>query len=489
MADLPTIPHARETYDAVVIGSGPNGLGAAVALARAGASVLVVEARDTAGGGMRTAELTLPGFRHDVCSACHPTGILSPWFRQLPLAEHGLRWRQSGVSMAHPMDDGPAILVERSVHTVMEQLGVDGDAYRALVEPFLADPDALFADLLGPLRVPTRPLTLTRFGLQARRSARGLAEAWFRTQRARALVAGCAGHTVLPLETPFTAAATLVFLISAHVADWPVAEGGSQAIADALVSVLEAYGGELVLSSPVRDLSQLPPSKVVLFDTSPDQLAALGADHLPERYRRALGRYRYGPGSFKVDWALDGPIPWSDARVNRAATVHLGGTFDEIAAAEGGAWRGEHHDRPYVLLVQQSELDATRAPEGQHTGYAYCHVPHGSTVDRREAIEAQVERFAPGFRDRILATHTTSPADFHAYNANYVGGAVTGGAADIWQLFTRPVARLDPYTTPNPHLFLCSASTPPGGGVHGMGGFFAARSALRRLSRLTPRTW
>jgi len=473
--------------DAVVIGSGPNGLAAAIQLARAGADVLVLEAHRDPGGATRTAELTLPGFHHDVCSACHPMGILSPLFRTLDLSAHGLRWLQSDVSVAHPLDEGPAALLSRSVTQTAERLGVDGAAYQRLVEPFLHDPHALFEDALAPLRVPQHPLLMGRFGLRSRRSARGLAQAWFSGARARALVAGCAGHAVQPLENPLTAAMALIFLIAGHVEDWPVAAGGSAAIHRALASVLRDHGGRIETGVRITSLDQLPPSRVVLFDTGPDQLADIAGEALPARYRARLRRYRFGPGSFKVDWALAGPIPWSDPAVARAATVHLGGTLDEISASEAAAWRGEVSDNPYVLLVQQSALDPDRAPPGQHTGYAYCHVPAGCDVDMTAAIERQVARFAPGFRDLILARHTMSPAALQAYNPNFVGGAVTGGAADITQLFTRPVARLDPYRTPNPRLFLCSASTPPGGGVHGMCGAHAARSALASLPGLPRR--
>lgn len=471
-------------YDAIIIGSGPNGLAAAIELARAGQEVLVLEAKSTPGGGMRTAELTLPGFHHDVCSGCHPMAILSPFLRTLPLADFGLTWKQSNLSVAHPLDGQPAVLLSRDLDETARGLGVDAASYRALLAPFLEDPHGLFEDALGPLRFPNHPWTLLRFGLRGMRSARGMSRSWFKGERARALAAGCAGHAVQPLETPFTAAMTLIFLISAHMEDWPVPEGGAQAIATAMVGYLESLGGQVALDFDVTNLAALPATKVVLFDTGPDQLASIGAAHLPETYTTRLRRYRFGPGSFKVDWALDGPIPWADPRVGDAATVHLGGTLDEICASERAMWKGEHCDAPYVLLVQQSALDASRAPPGRHTGYAYCHVPHGSTVDRTAVIEDQIERFAPGFKDRVLAKHTMHTGDFVAHNRNYVGGAVTGGVADIWQLFTRPVARLDPYSTPNPHLGICSAATPPGGGVHGMCGYFAARSALARLPAL-----
>jgi phytoene dehydrogenase-like protein len=469
--------------DAVVVGAGPNGLAAAVRLAEAGAKVLVLEARATIGGGTRTAELTLPGFRHDVCSGCHPTGILSPYLRSLPLEAHGLRWLQSGLSAAHPLDGVPPAILARSLDETAEGLGADAKAYRALIAPFLENPHGLFADAFGPLGIPRHPILLLRFGLRGMRSATGLARR-FRTARARALFAGCAAHSILPLDRAFTAAVGLMFLLCGHVEDWPIAAGGSRAITDALASLLRAKGGVIETERHVRSLRDLPPARVYLFDTSPAQLASIAEPILPARYLARLRRYRYGPGAFKVDWALAGSIPWTDARCRTAATVHLGGTFEEIAAAEAAVWRGEHPTRPFVLVCQQSELDPSRAPEGRHTGYAYCHVPAGSTVDMTEAIEGQMERFAPGFRDLVLARKATNTADLEAENPNYLGGAITGGVADAFQLFTRPVARLDPYSTPHPRVFLCSASTPPGGGVHGMCGFHAARSALRRLPRV-----
>ena len=472
--------------DAVIVGSGPNGLAAAVALARAGASVEVLEGYHEPGGGTRTSDqLTLPGFHHDVCSACHPMGILSPFFRQLPLEEHGLRWVKPPLSVAHPLDDQPAVLFPKDLSQMAEGLGPDGRAYRRLIEPFLDDPHGLLGDLLGPLPLmPKHPLLLARFGLSALRSASGLARARFEGERARAFFAGCAAHAILPLEKPLTAALGMVFSITGHVEEWPVAEGGSAAIHRALTALLEAEGGRVHTGRWVRSLEDLPPARVVLFDTSPKQLAEVAGPVLPEGYLRRLERYRYGPAVFKVDWALDGPIPWRDPEVAGASTVHLGGTLDEIAAAEAAMYRGEHPERPFVLVCQQSHFDGTRSPEGKHTGYAYCHVPGGSTVDMTQAVEDQIERFAPGFRDIVLARHSMGPLAIERYDPACVGGAITGGEADATQLFTRPVARLDPYSTPNPRVFICSASTPPGGGVHGMCGYHAARSALRALERL-----
>jgi phytoene dehydrogenase-like protein len=480
---------AGSDVDAVVVGSGPNGLAAAVALAREGASVLVLEGHDAIGGGTRTTELTLPGFRHDVCSACHPMGILSPFFRGLPLEQHGLRWIKPAASVAHPLDDQPAVLLRRSVEETARALGPDARAYERMLAPLLGDPHGLLEDLLAPLGMPKHPIRMLRFGLSAIRSAAGLARGRFAGVRARALFAGCAAHSVRPLERGLTAAMGLVFCLTGHVEEWPVAAGGSAAITDALASLLASLGGRIETGRFVRSPADLPRARVCLFDTSPAQLAAIAGSLLPAGYVRRLGRYRYGPGVFKVDWALDAPIPWRDPAVLEASTVHVGGTLDEIAVAERAVWQGEHPDRPFVLVVQQSQFDPGRAPGGKHTGYAYCHVPSGSTVDLTDTLERQVERFAPGFRDRILARHAMNAADFERYNPAFVGGAITGGVGDLGQLFTRPVARWNPYTTPNGRLFLCSSSTPPGGGVHGMCGYYAARAALRRMGRLPVAGW
>ncbi|MET0389956.1 MAG: NAD(P)/FAD-dependent oxidoreductase [Polyangiales bacterium] len=470
-------------YDAVVIGSGPNGLCAAVALAQAGHSVLVVEARDVTGGGLCSSELIRPGFVNDVCSAVHPLGGLSPFMRTLPLAEHGLSWVYPALSAAHPLDDGRAITLRRSVEETAAQLGRDERVYRRIFEPLLREPELLLADLLAPLGIPRRPIAFVRFGLRALRSAFGLARGTFREPEARALFAGCAAHAILPLDKWFTAAIGMMFLLSGHMIDWPMARGGSQAIARALESYLRSLGGEIRTGMHVRTLAELPSARAYLFDLAPRQVADIAGEQLPAGYRKRLLRYYYGPAVFKLDYVLDGPIPWRAEACAQASTVHVGGTLEEIARSERAAWDGHISPAPFVMVCQQSMFDETRAPAGAHTGYAYCHVPHASDVDMTDAIESQIERFAPGFRARIVERRAMFPAEIARTNPACIGGVIAGGAADITQLFTRPVARLDPYSTPNPGIFLCGASTPPGGGVHGMCGYHAAQSVLRRFRR------
>ncbi len=471
------------TYDAVVVGSGPNGLAAAVELARNGRSVAVLEAEETIGGGTRSAELNLPGFVHDVGSAIHPLGYASPFFATLPLEEHGLEWVHPPAPLAHPFDDDTAAVLERSVEETGETLGPDAAAYRRVMGPLARDFDRIIDSLLGPPRLPRHPLALARFGLSALRSARGLAEGLFEGEKARGLFAGNAAHSFLPMEQGPSAAFGLVLSIVGHAAGWPFPKGGSQRIADALVSYLRSLGGEVYTGIRVRSVEEVPRTRAVLFDVTPRQLLEISGRYLPKRYRRALERYRYGPGVYKVDFALDGPIPWTADGCRRAGTIHLGGTLEEISAGEAAVSQGGHPERPFVLLAQQSLFDETRAPRGKHTVWAYCHVPNGSTVNMTERIEKQIERFAPGFKDRILARSTMSPADLQRINANHVGGDINGGLMDFRQLFTRPVARLAPYSTPTGGLYLCSSSTPPGGGVHGMCGFFAARAALATALR------
>lgn len=467
------------TPDAIIIGSGPNGLAAAITLARAGLRTRVVEAQPTLGGGARSAELTLPGFVHDICSAIHPMGVGSPFFRSLSLTEHGLEWIQPPAALAHPLDDGRVALLDRSVERTAAGLGEDGPAYRRLLEPFVAAADQLFEQTLGPFRLPRHPLLMARFGLQALRSANSLANRWFRGDLAKAFFAGIAAHSILPLDQLTTAAIGIMLGIAGHAVGWPLPRGGSQQISNALASYLRSLGGEVITGQEVRSIEELPPARALLFDVGPQQLSRIAGPHLPEGFHRKLQSYRYGPAAFKLDWALSGPIPWKAPACAQAATVHLGGTLEELTISEAAPWQNRHCERPYVLVAQQSLFDPTRAPPGKHTGWAYCHVPHGSTRDMTDVIEAQMERFAPGFRDLILARHVLTPAEFQRHNANLVGGDITGGVMDLRQLFTRPTARLVPYATPNPRIFICSASTPPGGGVHGMCGYHAARAALR----------
>ena len=441
--------------------------------------MLVVEAEQSIGGGCRSDELTLPGFVHDRCSAIHPLAVASPFFRSVSLAEYGLQMIHPPAPLAHPLDDGTAVVLERSVDVTAASLGSDGAAWRRLMAPFVRDAEAIIDGALAPLRVPRHPLALGRFGLSAVRSASGLANGVFTGERARALFAGMAAHSMLRLDRSPSAAFGLVLGLLGHSAGWPLARGGSQAIADALASHLRSLGGQIATGWRVQSLDELPPQALVMLDVTPRQVLQIAGHRLPAGYRRRLAGYRYGPGVFKLDLALDGPIPWTAPQCARAATVHLGGTMVEIAAAEAIVAGGGHPERPYVLVAQQSLFDPSRAPEGKHTVWAYCHVPNGSPVDMTERIEAQIERFAPGFRDRIIGRSAMAPAEIERHNANYVGGDINGGIQDLRQLFTRPVARLVPYSTPLENVYICSSSTPPGGGVHGMCGYYAARAALR----------
>ncbi len=467
-------------YDALVVGSGPNGLAAAITLAQQGLKVALLEAKETTGGGMRSAELTLPGFQHDVCSAVHPFAVGSPFFRTLPLEKHGLEWIEPDAPLAHPLDEG-AVVLERSLKATCRGLGADAATYQRLVEPFVKRWQDLTAEFLGPLlHVPRHPLLLARFGVPALPPATLLGRA-FRGEAARALFGGLAAHSVLPLEALGTSAFALLFAALGHAVGWPFPRGGAQSLADALTAHFCALGGEVHTGVYVRRLHDLPEAKAVLFDLGPKQLLEIAGEKLPPGYRRALERFRYGAGVFKVDYALDGPVPWKDEACLRAGTLHLGGTLEEIALSEREWAQGRIPARPYVLVAQQSLFDPSRAPEGKHTLWAYCHVPNGSAADMTEAIEAQLERFAPGFKNRVLARHTMSAPDMERYNPNYVGGDVNGGAANLKQLVKRPVLRPQPYRTPLKGVYLCSASTPPGGGVHGMCGYHAAKAALREV--------
>lgn len=470
---------------AIVVGAGPNGLVAAVTLARAGWDVTVLEAAAAPGGGTRSEALTLPGFVHDVCSAIHPLALGSPAFRELfgsasSSEQEGLSWIHPGLPLAHPLDDGRAALVHRSVADTAEGLGADAAAYRRLLGPLVDAGFDLTDSLLSPLTLPPRhPIDLARYGIVGIRSARGVARRRFDTEEARALFAGLAGHSILSLRAPATAGYALMLGVLAHLVGWPIARGGSQAIADALVRRLEQLGGRVECGHRVGSLRDLPGVDAVLLDVTPRQLLALAGEDLPVRYRRSLDRFRYGPGVFKLDWALDGPIPWTNPDIARAGTVHLGGTLDEIVEAEAAVQRGGHPERPYVLLAQQSLFDPDRAPDGSHTAWAYCHVPNGSTVDMTQRIESQIERFAPGFRDRILARHAMDTAAMEHHDENYVGGDINSGVADLRQFVMRPTLGLHPWKTPIEGVYLCSSSTPPGGGVHGMCGLHAAREVLR----------
>ena len=471
------------TLDAVVIGSGPNGLAAAITMALAGRSVRVFEAEPIIGGATRSLELTQPGFIHDVCSTVHALVALSPFLKTLPLADHGLQFAHPAAPFAHPFDDGTAVVVERSINDTAASLGdEDAGVYRDLIRPFVMRSGDLMEALLGPPGL-RHPLLMARFGLLAIRSAAALAGARFRGERARAMFAGAAAHSMVPLDYASTAGYGLGLIVAAHAVGWPVARGGSQQVANALASYLRSLGGEIVTGTRVSSLSELPASRAVLCDVTPRQFLRIAGDKAVGRYRRRMERYRYGPGVFKMDWALNAPVPWRARECARAGTVHLGGSFAEIADSERAAWEGRVHDKPYVLLVQPTICDPSRAPAGRHTLWAYCHVPNGAAADMTAAIENQIERFAPGFRDCIIARHAMPPAEMERRNANLVGGDIGGGASDLSQMFMRPVFSLDPYATPVDGVFLCSSSTPPGIGVHGMCGHYAARAALSGLAR------
>jgi len=463
------------------VGSGPNGLAAALTLARAGLAVEVYEGSDTAGGGCRTEELTLPGFLHDVCSAVHPLLTVSPFFRGVDLEARNVKLLKPKIAFAHPLDGGRAAAVVESVEDTADHLGPDGPKYRRMLGPLVRDADGILPTVLAPMRsVPSHPLAMARFGVEGVVPARLLARR-FDTEVARALVAGAAAHSMRPLSAPLTGSFGLLFAMIAHMTGWPIVEGGSARIVDALVAELESLGGKLVTGSWVKRIDELPPARIVLLDLTPRQLVELAGDRLSPRKTRSLETFRYGPGVCKVDWALDGPVPWQAQACREAGTVHLGGTLEEVALSESEVSSGRHPERPYCLVAQAGIVDPSRAPEGRQTLWAYCHVPSGSDVDMTERIESQIERFAPGFRDLVLARSTVTAAETERHNPNYVGGDINGGAATLRQTFFRPTVSWNPYRTKMKGVYLCSASTPPGGGVHGMCGYWAAKTALKDL--------
>jgi phytoene dehydrogenase-like protein len=467
-------------FDALVIGSGPNGLAAAIAMQQQGLSVLIIEGKNEIGGGLRSAELTLPGFVHDVCSAIHPLAIGSPFFNTLPLQDHGLFYTFPELAVAHPFDDGTAAVLQHSVEDTAKLLGADEQTYLKLMGGLVKDWPDIAADVLGPLHFPKYPVAMARFGLNALTSASYLAKR-FQTKAAKGLWAGMAAHSIQPLTKPTTSAIGLVLMAAAHLKGWPIPIGGSKEIANALASYFLSIGGRIETGRYISSLQELPAAKAILFDVTPKQLLQIAGHKFSSIYKWQLERYRYGMGVFKIDWALNAPIPFTATEARKAGTVHIGNTIVEITLSEKLSWQGKHAEKPFVLLAQQSLFDDSRAPEGKHTAWAYCHVPSGSVKDMTESIEKQVERFAPGFSATILARHTMNTAEIERYNPNYIGGDINGGAIDLGQLFTRPVLRSSPYRTSAKGLYLCSSSTPPGGGVHGMCGYHAAKRALQDI--------
>jgi phytoene dehydrogenase-like protein len=478
-------PNVTTSPDIIVVGAGPNGLSAGIALAQHGLRVHLYEANETVGGGARTAELTIPGFHHDVCSAVHPMCVISPFFRTLPLVENGVHWIHPPILMAHPFDDGSVAVLASTTIGTADSLGQeDGPAYRRFMDPFVQHSRKLIGEIMQPpLSVPRHPLLMARLGLFGLPPAQLTARYWFKRDRSRAFFLGIAAHTLLPMEHPLTASFGIVLALAGHVGGWPIARGGSQAISNALASIFKSYGGEIHLGTPVRSLGEFVRSRAIVLDLTPRQVVSVAGDSLPSRYREQLRAFRYGPGVFKMDWALNGPIPWTAVDCRRAGTIHLGASAAEISESASAAWHGRRDDNPFVILVQPSLFDATRCPRDHHTAWAYCHVPHGSIEDRTAVIEKKIERFAPGFRDLIVARNSINTRQLETRNENMVGGDINGGVQDLAQFLFRPAVRLDPYSTPLDQLFLCSASTPPGGAVHGMCGYNAALSVLRRLSK------
>lgn len=467
-------------YDAVVVGSGPNGLAAAITLAKAGHSVILFESKPTVGGGMRSAELTLPGFMHDVCSAIHPLAVESPFFKSLNLEKFGLEWIHPHVPLAHPFDDGAAVVLDRSIDITSEGLGSDAKAYKNLMQSLVKNWDDISSDVLGPLRFPSHPISMAGFAYLAIRSSLDFSHKYFKDERTRSFFAGLCAHSILPLDKLITSAFGLILGTLGHTVGWPLPKGGTQKIANALADYFLSLGGKICTDHNVGNIDHLPSSRVILCDISPRQMLQIAGHRLPNHYNKQLSKYRYGPGVFKIDWALNHPIPWKAQVCSQAGTVHIGGTEAEIAFSEQQVWNNNHSDKPFVLIAQPSLFDATRAPPTKHIAWGYCHVPHGSNIDMTSAIENQLERFAPGFKDCVLARNTMPALEMENYNANYIGGTINGGVQDIFQLFNRPVGLLNPYATPVKGLYFCSASTPPGGGVHGMCGFHAATIASRQ---------
>jgi phytoene dehydrogenase-like protein len=465
-------------YDAVIVGSGPNGLAAAIRLALEGLQVKVYEAGATVGGGMRTGELIRPGYKHDICSAIHPMAAASPFLKKLPLNQFGLEWILPEYAAAHPLDDGTSAILSHDLFETAFLLGEDESRYRKMVQPISDHWDELCSDFLGPLRFPENPIKLASFGLKGVLPASVL-QKMFKTQKGKALLAGMAAHSLLPLSSAATAAIALVFYGAAHNGGWPLPKGGSQRIADAMASYLQFLGGEIETGVKIESLSQLPDATAILFDLTPQQVLDIAGNTLPSSYRNRLQKYRYGAGVFKADYILNEPVPWKDSSCAKAGTVHAGGSFAEIAQSEKIVNEGKHPDKPFVLVAQQSLFDQTRTPDEKHTLWAYCHVPNGSEKDMTRQIESQIERFAPGFKDVIDQRTTMNCADFQAYNANYIGGDINGGRQDLTQLFSRPAGLYKPYKMPAKGLYFCSSSTPPGGGVHGMCGYHAADLVLR----------
>jgi len=478
------MPLERRDFDAIVVGSGPNGLAAAILMQQKGLSVLLIEGKETIGGGLRSAELTLPGFTHDICSAVHPLAVLSPFFSKLALDQFGLEFIYPPIAAAHPFDNGSAAVVKSSILETAALLEADENAYLDLLQPIVRDWPRIAPDVLAPLHFPKYPFAMASFGLKALTSASHLSKR-FKTEEAKGLLAGMAAHSIQPLTNMATSAEALVLMAAAHLKGWPIPKGGSNQIANALAGYFKSIGGKIETNLYIKSLDQLPPAHAVLFDITPIQLLRIAGHKFSSLYKWQLERYRYGMGVFKIDWALDGPIPFTAPKCLEAGTVHIGNTFQEIEDTEQQAWNGKMVENPFVLLTQPSIFDPTRAPEGKHTAWAYCHVPNGSTTDMTYAIEKQVERFAPGFRERILARHTYNAMQMEAYNPNYIGGDINGGVIDIGQLFTRPALRWSPYRTSAKGLYICSSSTPPGGGVHGMCGYHAAKRALKDVFKLT----